>query len=149
MPLGKPHPLPVGQTSEVIASNFGSWFKKAFRILLLARSVLVHVADSLITALSSWSSLPLSNVAGSYSMLNSHFPITWNATMENNNTTVDRGLEGKVRLKLVTIITIAGTTLLSASLATMRITIYCIIKILSQMLCSVLPVFCYVYAPIM
>ena len=48
--------------------------------------------------------------------------------MENNNTTVDRELEGKVRLKLVTIITIAGTTLLSASLATMRITILLLIE---------------------
>ena len=74
MSLGKPHPLPVAQSSEVMASNFGSWLKKAFRILLLARCVLV--TDSLITALNSRSSLPLSNVASSYNILNSHFPIT-------------------------------------------------------------------------
>ena len=40
--------------------------------------------------------------------------------MENNNTTVDRWLEGNVWLQLVTKITIAATTLLSASLATME-----------------------------
>ena len=63
MSLRKPHLFPVAQTGEAMASNFRLWFKKAFGILLLSRSVLV--ADSLITALSSRSSLPLSNVAGS------------------------------------------------------------------------------------